>query len=103
MLTITNNEPIYWYSKKPYNLKFNAAIGSFVIEKVSLKSARLIAYQTPYYITKGTNEVMQFHTTMENNRYYLTPTTEIDTNNFKIHYSFIDKFIARTLVLVKKN
>lgn len=103
MLTITNNEPIYWYSKKPYNLKFNAAIGSFVIEKVSLKSARLIAYQTPYYITKGTNEVMQFHTTMENNRYYLTPTTEIDTNDFKIHYSFTDKFIARTLVLVEKN
>lgn len=101
MLSITNGDMIYWYGKNPYTFKSDASIGPLKMKEVSISSAPLLAYQIPYYLSKETNQIMQFDTILKPNTFYLTPAQEIDTNQYKIYYSFEDKWQQKQLVLIK--
>lgn len=103
LLAITQQEPIFWYGKRPYTFSTNASIGSIQLEEVNITSAPLLAYQIPYYITKSTDQIMQFDTVMQANQFYLAPSKSIDTNLVHVYGRIEDKWLKQELLLVKRD
>jgi len=103
LLAITQQESIFWYGKRPYTFSTNASIGSIQLEEVNITSAPLLAYQIPYYITKSTDQIMQFDTLMQAHQFYLAPSKSIDTNLVQVYGRIEDKWLNKELLLVKRD
>jgi 4-amino-4-deoxy-L-arabinose transferase-like glycosyltransferase len=101
ILEITKNEPVHWYGV-PYTYhEPEGSSGLFVFENVKITSAGLMAYQIPYYITKGNRQILKFDLDFEPNQYYLARMDELKDKPVKVLYSFQDKWINRQIVLFK--
>lgn len=87
LLVITKQQPIY-LTGFPYYFDSEIAFAGNVLLKEKLKTAPLIAYQIPYYLSKRTNTVMRFDEEMKPNTYYLMYHHQIDTTKAKIIYTF---------------
>ncbi|MDZ7847763.1 MAG: hypothetical protein U5L96_13905 [Owenweeksia sp.] len=72
MLKITGDAPIYM-TGDAYIFKSEAAIGPISFEEVTLKTAPLMGYKFPYYVTSQNGHVLQFTEEVLPGRYYLVP------------------------------
>lgn len=101
VLAITKDQPVHWIGE-PYKFDSDASIGPITFKKVTLTSAPLIAYQIPYYLTKGNKHIMQYDTTLLANHYYLAHNSSMkDSTSFKILYRFPDKWLNKEVVLFR--
>ncbi len=102
MLKITGEKPVHWYGV-PNTFKSDASIGPFTLKEVKLTSAGILAYQIPYYLTKGNQHIMKFDTSFYADQFYLARKDELILNDksVKVLYNFTDKFIDREMILFK--
>lgn len=102
ILSITKNAPIHWTSF-PYSFESDASIGPLQFTKLKLTTAPLLAYQVPYYITKGNGHIMQYDPEMEKGVYYLAPDTYLADKNVEEFYRFRETWTKQVLVLCKRS
>lgn len=99
ILTITNKEPVHW-AGEPYQFKVKKGIGPLTFGETSLTTAPLVAYQIPYYLTKGNRHIMRFDTSLKAQRYYLAHESFLKKEmEVKVLYRFPDKFLKKEVVL----
>lgn len=98
ILEITNGQQIAFLGE-PYVFTSDASIGPLKLKEVSLTTAPLMNYRIPYYFSRATKEVMQFHTERELNTYYLIRSNHIDTSEVKVLFTLFDNWQQQEYVL----
>ena len=99
VLTISQKEPIHW-AGEPYRFKAEVGFGPLSFGETTLATAPLVAYQIPYYVTKGNGHIMQFDTSLQTQRYYLAHDSFISKDKErKVLYRFPDKWMRKDVVL----
>ena len=100
VLQITEKNPVHW-AGEPYHFIARAAVGPYVLAEQMLTSAPLVAYQVPYYVTKGNGHIMRFDRVLEPDHYYLAHRQALPADSTTILYRFPDLWLGRELVLFK--
>ncbi len=98
VLAITGKEPVHWAGQS-YSFEADASIGPMTMGKVTLTSAPLLAYQIPYYITKGNKHIMKYDRTLQSKRYYLAHESFFKKGKNKALYRFPDNWMRQEVVL----
>ena len=99
VLAITKEQPVHW-AGEPYRFITEVGFGPLTFEETILATAPLLAYQIPYYITKGNGHIMQFDTSLQVQRYYLAHDTFLTKGKKrKVLYRFPDKWMRKDVVL----
>lgn len=100
ILAITQNEPIYW-ADNPYYFNSVISIGPIHLQPTQHHTAALIAYQIPYYISRGNKHVMQFSTQIQPGKLYITPETFIKDKPVDVLYRLRDNWLKKDLCLIR--
>ncbi|HLP52532.1 MAG TPA: glycosyltransferase family 39 protein [Chitinophagales bacterium] len=100
ILKIANGEQIYW-AENPYVFKSELGIGPLKLKEVTHKTAALLAYEIPYYLTRSNKMVMQFDTVIKPGKLYLTTAQFAAGKNLEELYHMHDNWTQNDLVLVK--
>ena len=101
VLEITKDESVHWFGYPHTYYEPEGSKGVFAFENVKVTSAALMAYQIPYYITKGNQQVLKFDTDLKPNQYYLARAEYFKDKPINILYSFPDLWINREVILFK--
>ncbi len=100
ILEITGDAPVHW-AGQTYIFRSDASIGPLELSEVELRTAPLIAYQIPYYLTKGNGQVMQFDSSRVAGRYYLIDAKKLKGQTVDTLYQFRERWQQMDLVLFK--
>ncbi len=100
VLKITDSEPVY-LTGAPYTFASDVSLGPLMLKNVELTSAPLIAYQIPYYLTKGNGHILRFDTALVSGRYYLAHQPVVLQQNMHESYRFPDQWLRKEVVLFK--
>lgn len=102
VLEITGSAPVHWCGE-PYTFESDASIGPFTFKYVKHTSPTQLAFQIPYYLTKGNGHIMQFDTSLKAGQFYLAHEDFIRNMPVKVLYSFPDKWMLKEVILFKTN
>ncbi|NND08453.1 MAG: hypothetical protein HKN87_18895 [Saprospiraceae bacterium] len=97
---LTDGAPVMLFGQ-PERLPRDASIGPLTLQEVVIMAPMPISYQHPYYIEKRQGEIMQFHSKMQPETYYLARESDVNEEAVEIFYGFIDDWQRRPLVLCK--
>ncbi|MCI5056004.1 MAG: glycosyltransferase family 39 protein [Flavobacteriales bacterium] len=100
VLKITDGAPVLWYGN--YN---DIRVKSSVLDYAdTLQTARKLAYQVPYYLTKATGHTMEFRTTIDSGsvNFYLIHEDFLDQFKNEPLYSFRDQWMNKDLHLIRE-
>lgn len=100
MLKIANGEQIYW-AENPYVFVSDLKVGPIKFKESQHTTAALLAYEIPYYITRSNKMVMQFETSIQPGKLYLTSQQFANGKNVEVLYHMHDNWIQNELVLVR--
>ncbi len=101
VLKITGDAPVHWNAAL-YHFSSDASIGPLKFAEKELTTAPLIAYQIPYYLTKGNGKIMQFDSIRQSGQYYLAPAMWIKKEKPEVLYRFRERWQNFDLVLFKE-
>lgn len=100
ILKIANGEQVYW-AENPYVFKSELGIGPVKLKEATHKTAALLAYEIPYYLTRSNKMVMQFDTVIKPGRLYLTTVQFAAGKNLQELYHMRDNWTQNELVLLR--
>ena len=98
MLQISNGNMIYFHGI-PYVFESDASLGPLKLGKTTLTTAPLMNYRIPYYMSRSTNKIMEFHPRLQAGNYYLANKNIQDTLNIKPLYTLHDNWQQQDYVL----
>lgn len=100
ILAITKNEPVYW-ADAPFYFNSAISIGPIHLQPKQHHTAALIAYQIPYYISRGNKQVMRFTSQIEAGKLYITPEAFAKDKPVDVLYRLRDNWLQKELWLVR--
>ncbi|MCB0689781.1 MAG: glycosyltransferase family 39 protein [Saprospiraceae bacterium] len=89
---------------KPEQHHIDISLGKWSLISRDFEDPMPLSYQLPYYIERRQQEVMQFHTELQPNRYYLVRKENIDaydSDSYQVIYEFVDDWKRIPLNLIK--
>jgi hypothetical protein len=98
MLQISNGNMIYFHGI-PYVFESDASLGPFKLGKTTLTTAPLMNYRIPYYMSRSTGKIMEFHPRLQAGNYYLANKNIQDTLDVKSLYTLHDNWQQQDYVL----
>lgn len=101
ILQRTNHQAVHW-NGPVHRFTSDASIGPLTFSEVELQTAPLIAYQIPYYLTKGNGHIMQFDETRQSGQYYLAPKDWVAKDKVTVLYHFRERWQQLDLVLFQE-
>lgn len=100
MLTLTKGESIYM-TGEPHVYNSVIQLGEKQILTQEVKTAPILAFQIPYYITQQTGKVVVFEEEMKPGKYYLIDKYFYEDENASVVYEFLDKASNHTWYLIR--
>ncbi|MBK8506350.1 MAG: glycosyltransferase family 39 protein [Saprospiraceae bacterium] len=89
----------------PEEHQIDISLGKWSFVETTFEDAMPLSYQLPYYIERYQGSIMDFHTRLQRDRYYLVRKHELDhfsePNQFEILYEFVDDWKNIPLALIK--
>jgi 4-amino-4-deoxy-L-arabinose transferase-like glycosyltransferase len=98
MLQISNGNMIYFHGS-PYVFESDASLGPLHFGKTVLTTAPLMNYRIPYYMSRSTGKVMEFHPRLQAGNYYLADKNIADTLEVKALYTLHDNWQQQDYIL----
>ena len=98
ILKITGDEPVY-LTGPPEPMQVSLPLG---LAKTNFEYPPQVPYQLPYYLTKSNGHILKYDPKPAPGKFYLTFPSFVDTNVFKVHYRFVERWQGRDMVLVKE-
>jgi 4-amino-4-deoxy-L-arabinose transferase-like glycosyltransferase len=98
MLQITGGKQICFHGT-PHFFESDASIGPIELSKVSLTTAPLMNYRIPYYMSRSTGKIMEFHPELKTGTYYLSDKRLSDTLDVKVLYELHDNWQKQDYIL----
>ncbi len=98
MLQISGGKQICFHGK-PHYFESDASIGPIELSKVSLTTAPLMNYRIPYYMSRSTSKIMEFHPVLKRGTYYLSDKRLTDTLDVKVLYEMHDNWQKQNYIL----
>lgn len=100
VLQVSGGEAVYLFGDV-YSFRSDASFGPLKFGEVELKTAPLLSYRIPYYMSRSTGKVMEFDTVMRRNTFYLADARIVDTINNPVLFRLYDNWQQNHYVLLK--
>ncbi len=102
LFKLTADAPIMLYGHPEIFVR-DASIGPWTIDQVRFEAPMPLSYQHPYYIEQHQRQIMEFHTQMQPDTYYLARAEDVGGLSVEVLHTFIDDWQRRPLVLCRLN